>query len=334
MASGNASGAFFVSSNLNCSIFGCTKKLLLMRYWLPLLCLLTAFRADKPAYLFYTQSLKLTSYDALLKQAGDADIVLFGELHNNPICHWLEFQLAKDLYAQKKAQLVLGAEMFETDNQMALTAYTSGQTTSEEFAKQVRLWQNYDTDYRPVTDFAHEEKIPFVATNIPRKYASLVARQGLAALDTLPADVKKQIAPLPVTVDLTLPGYKNMLDMMAGSPHGGSTSQGANPQGGATDHTERSPAANFARAQAIKDATMAYFIGQNWSLGKTVLHLNGAYHSNNFEGISWYLKKQNPALKIVTISSIELENVLKPGKENKDLANYVLAIPADMTKTY
>ena len=288
-----------------------------MKYWIPLLWLLTAFRADKPAYQFYTQSLKSTSYDALLKQASEADVVLFGELHNNPICHWLELQLAKDLYARKKDQLILGAEMFETDNQSALTAYASGQSTGEEFAKQARLWQNYDTDYRPITDFAREQKIPFIATNVPRKYASLVARQGLAAL-----------APLPLTVDLTLPGYKNMLDMMGGSSHGGSMAN-ANPHEGATEG-----AANFARAQAIKDATMAYFIGQNWSAGKTVLHVNGAYHSNNFEGISWYLKKQHPDLKILTISSVELENIMKPEKENKDLANYVLAIPADMTKTY
>ncbi|MBC8154307.1 MAG: ChaN family lipoprotein [Bacteroidetes bacterium] len=295
-----------------------------MKYWLPLLWLLSAFRADKPAYLFYTQSLKPTSYDALLKQAADADVVLFGELHNNPICHWLELRLAKDLYAKKKTQLVLGAEMFETDNQSALTAYASGQTTSEEFAKQARLWPNYDTDYRPLTDFTREQKIPFVATNAPRKYASLVARQGLAALDTLPADLKKQLAPLPVTVDLTLPGYKNMLTMM-----GGDNAHGGNPHGGTTDQ-----AANFARAQAIKDATMAHFILQNWSAGKTVLHLNGAYHSNNFEGISWYLKQQNPALKILTVSSVELEDIMKPEKESKDLANYVLAIPADMTKTY
>lgn len=299
-----------------------------MKYWLPLLWLLFAFRADKPAYLFYTQTLKSTSYDALLKQAAEADVVLFGELHNNPICHWLELRLAKDLYAKKKAQLVLGAEMFETDNQLALTGYTSGQTTGEEFAKQARLWPNYDTDYRPVTDFAREQKITFVATNAPRKYASLVSRQGLAALDTLSPDVKKQLAPLPLTVDLTLPGYKNMLTMM-----GSDNSHGTGPHGSATDQAA-SMAANFARAQAIKDATMAHFILQNWSAGKTVLHLNGAYHSNNFEGISWYLKKQNPALKILTISSVELEDVMKPEKENKDLANYVLAIPADMTKTY
>lgn len=78
---------------------------------------LLAFRSDKPAYLFYTQTGKSTSYEKLLKDAADADVVLFGELHNNPICHWFELQLAKDLAAQRGTYLVLGAEMFEADNQ-------------------------------------------------------------------------------------------------------------------------------------------------------------------------------------------------------------------------
>ncbi len=304
-----------------------------MKYWLsPLLLLsLSAFRADKPAYQFYTQTLKSTSYEKLLKQASEADVVLFGELHNNPICHWLELQLTKDLRALKGNNLVLGAEMFETDNGPALTAYISGQTTDEEFAKQARLWPNYETDYRPIVDYAREQKINFVATNVPRRYASLVARQGLTALDTVSAAGKKQMMPLPLTVDLTLPGYKNMLAMMGDNPaHGGITDSSH----GTPANIEQSPAANFARAQAIKDATMAYFILQNWSAGKTFLHVNGAYHSNNFEGINWYLKKQKPELTILTISSVELENILKPESENRNLANYILAIPADMTKTY
>src|SRR5919199_1856638 len=225
-----------------------------IRLILLLLCLTAfSFRADKPAYRLYDTRLKSTTYAKLLRQATEADVVLFGELHNNPICHWLELQLTKDLQAQKKGNLVLGAEMFETDNQTALTDYVQGRTTGKELATQARLWPNFDTDYKPITDFARDQKIPFIATNVPRRYASLVSRKGLGALDTLSPEAKRHIAPLPLTVDLTLPGYKAMLAMMNGSGHGDT-----NPHGGNNDM-----AANFARAQAIKDATMAYFILQN-----------------------------------------------------------------------
>lgn len=298
-----------------------------MRYTLLLLlCLLTfAFRADKPAYRVYTNRLKTTSYAKLLRRAMEADVVLFGELHNNPICHWLEFQLTKDLQAAKKGNLVLGAEMFETDNQLALSKYVQGQTTSKELAAQARLWPNFDTDYKPIADFAREHHIPFVATNIPRRYARLVSRQGLSALDTVSADAKRYIAPLPISVDLTLPGYKSMMEMIGGHDDKSST----NPHNAQPDM-----AANFARAQAIKDATMAYFILQNWKPGQTLLHFNGDYHSKNSDGIVWYLRQQQPALKILTLSSIELVDINKPDSDNRDLADFILVIPADMTKTY
>lgn len=245
----------------------------------------------------------------------------------------------------KKGNFVLGAEMFETDNQTALSDYVQGRTTSKELATQARLWPNFDTDYKPITDFAREQHIPFVATNVPRQYARLVSRQGLAALDTVSAEGKHQMAPLPLTVDLTLPGYKAMMDMMSGGPASGGPTLGGLASGSPHDKKDvRSTEnphkantdmmANFARAQAIKDATMAYFILQNWKTGQTLLHLNGDYHSKNFEGIVWYLRHQRPDLKIMTLSSIELPDPAHPATENRNLADFILAIPADMTKTY
>ncbi len=291
-----------------------------------------SFRPDKPAYRLYDAKIKAVSYEQLLRRAADADVVLFGELHNNPICHWLELQLAKDLAEQKKGQLVLGAEMFETDNQAALTDYVQGRSSDKEFAAQARLWPNYDTDYKPLTTLARAQKLPFVATNIPRRYATLVARNGLSSLDTVSAATKRLIAPLPLTVDLTRPGYKAMMEMMGGSGHG--SSGAPNPHGSTTDM-----AANFARAQAIKDATMAYFILQNRKPGQTLLHINGDYHSKNFDGIVGYLRDMaGPSLKILTISSVDVPDPEKPKADSEtnlnQLADFVLAIPADMTKTY
>jgi uncharacterized iron-regulated protein len=291
--------------------------------------LLFAFIGPRPAYQLFNERGKSISYDKLLKQAVDADVVLFGELHNNPICHWLEFQLAKDLYTRKKEQLVLGGEMFETDNQAALTNYVQGSISDKEFAKQARLWPNYTTDYRPVVDFARTNKIPFVASNVPRRYASLVARQGLTALDTVAN--KNWLAPLPLTVDLTLPGYKGMIDMMSDSRTSDSRTADSRTAG---HGSEGNSSENFARAQAIKDATMAHSILQNWQQGKTLLHYNGDYHSKNFEGISWYLHKERPTLRILTISSVEQESMARLAAENQHLATVILTIPSDMTKTY
>ena len=90
---------------------------------------------------------------------------------------------------------------------------------------------------------------------------------------------------------------------------------------------------NLPKSQAIKDATMAYFILKNWSKGKTVIHYNGSYHSDYHEGIEWYLKQGNPNLKILTIGSTEQEAIDTLAKDAISQADYILCIPESMTKT-
>lgn len=100
--------------------------------------------------------------------------------------------------------------------------------------------------------------------------------------------------------------------------------------GGAGGHVNE----NLPRAQAVKDATMAYFILKNLKPGQTFLHFQGTYHSDNFEGINWYLKQAAPELKILTINSSEQTNIDTLSAENKNKADYILAIPESMTKTH
>jgi uncharacterized iron-regulated protein len=131
---------------------------------------------DKPAYILYNAQGKKVSYVKMIKQIERQDIVLFGELHNNPISHWLELEVTQA--CSEKRNLVLGAEMFEQDNQQALTSYLQGKITAKGLDSSARLWKNYRTDYAPLVNFAKEKNIPFIATNVPRKYASTVARGG------------------------------------------------------------------------------------------------------------------------------------------------------------
>jgi len=273
-----------------------------------------AMKGDKPAYMLFDADGKNASFKKLVKDAANADIIFFGEQHNNPITHWLQLELTEELYDQKKNKLVLGAEMFESDNQLVLDEYLIGQCSAKNFEKEAKLWKNYKTDYKPLVDFAKENDLSFIATNIPRRYASLVYKQGFEGLDSLSTEAKELIAPLPVKYDANLPGYKAMLEGMEGmGAH-------ANP--------------NLPKAQAIKDATMAHFILENWEKGKTFIHYNGSYHSDNFEGIVWYLKQENPNLKIFTITTIEQDTITELKDENKNVADYILCVPSNMTKTY
>jgi uncharacterized iron-regulated protein len=271
-----------------------------------------AFKTDKPAYYLFNKDGKDVKYEKMLKEAEDADIVLFGESHDNPISHWLQLELTKDLFDLKKGNLVLGAEMFETDNQVILDEYLDSLISVSSFESNARLWPNYKTDYKPLVEFAKTNKLIFVATNVPRRYASLVNSKGFAGLDKLSSDAKAFLPPLPIKYDAELNCYKSMMEME-----------------GMGDHVTE----NFPKAQALKDATMAYFILKNWSAGQLLIHYHGSYHSENFESIFWYLKQANPDLKIVTIHTVSQEDVTKLTKENTGRADFTLCVDENMTKT-
>jgi len=271
--------------------------------------LFTAYAQNKPAYILYNASGKKISYQKMLRTLQQKDIVLFGELHNNPISHWLQLEVTKEL--KQSRSLVLGAEMFEQDNQPALDLYLNGKLSRKGLDSMTRLWKNYNTDYAPLVNFAKENNIAFAATNVPRRYASMVAKGGFAVLVTISAKEKTWIAPLPIAYDATLPGYKNMLTMMPG--HGGE---------------------NLPRAQAIKDATMAHFILQYYKPGSLFIHYNGAYHSENYEGIVWYLKQSKPELNTGTITTVSQKDIHGLLKENKHKADFIICVDEDMTTTY
>lgn len=94
------------------------------------------------------------------------DFILFGEHQDNPISHWLQYEVTADLHNTR--ELILGAEMFEADNQIPLTDYLEEKITYDGLDSLARLWPNYKTDYAPLVDFAKEEKLQFIVTNIPR----------------------------------------------------------------------------------------------------------------------------------------------------------------------
>jgi uncharacterized iron-regulated protein len=261
------------------------------------------------AYRLFTAKGKKTDFGKMMKSAEKADVIIFGEFHNNPIVHWLQYELTSGLVQKRK--LILGAEMFETDNQEALNRYLAGEIDQKGLDTLARLWNNYKTDYKPLVEIAKTNNLAFVAANIPRKYASKVFREGFEALEVLPDEEKRWIAPLPVAYDPELPGYKNMLTMMG-------------------DHASE----NFPKAQAIKDATMAYSILKFYLPGHLFIHYNGAYHSDNYEGILWYLKRERPDLKYMTITTVSQKDLKKLEKENLMKADFIIVVDENMTTTY
>ena len=279
---------------------------------------LLAFSQDKPAYKIFKGEGKKADYEDIVKAVTKADVIFFGELHDNPIAHWLELELTKSLFAANGKDLSLSAEMFETDNQILIDEYFAGIIKESSFESEARLWKNYATDYKPLLNFAKENGLKFVASNIPRRYASAVSSGGFEALQKISPEGLKYIAPLPIEYDPELACYKDMLSMggSIGGQMGGKVSE------------------NLPKAQAIKDATMAKSIVNNWHKGQTFIHFNGSYHSDKHTGILWYLNKYNPSIKVATITAVLQDDIDKMSDENKGMADFVIVIPSSMTRTY
>lgn len=265
--------------------------------------------AQERAFVIYNAKGKKVSYEKMVNEMVKKDLVFFGELHDNPIAHWLQYEVIQDF--NESRSIILGAEMFEADNQAYLNDYLQDSIDAKGLDSLARLWTNYKTDYKPIVDFAKEQQIDFVATNIPRRYANLVYRKSFEALDSLSNQEKEWIAPLPIPFDSELSTYKEILSMMG--DHG-------TPE--------------LVKAQAIKDATMAHFILNNFKKNHLFIHLNGAYHTRKGEGILWYIDQAKKEIDSGTITTVSQENIDKLLKENRGLGDFIICVDEDMTKTH
>jgi hypothetical protein len=64
------------------------------------------------------------------------------------------------------------------------------------------------------------------------------------------------------------------------------------------------------------------------------LHYQGSYHSDNHQGIIWWVNKLKPGLDIKSISTITRTDWDKLNdKEKAALADYSIVVPDNMTQT-
>lgn len=285
-----------------------------MKKLLILLLLSKAAMAQEPmAYRLFDSNGKPVTFQNMMKDLSKKEVILFGEYHDNPIAHYLQLQGL--LYLQKyfrNGKVAVGMEMLERHQREVLNHYLANKNYRA-FKDSTSLWPNFKTDYKPVVDSASSFGMDVFAANITRKYASLVFKNGLNALDSLSPDIKAELCPLPFPFDSTLSQYRELIDM------------GKSMHGSGLD---------FAYAQAIKDATMAYWITNYLKTNQRVYFLNGSFHSDFYQGIYWYILQYRPGTTIGTIATVEQASVRKLEAENKGRADYILVVDPTMTKTH
>jgi uncharacterized iron-regulated protein len=234
---------------------------------------------------------KTIPFSEMADAAAKADVIFFGEQHDDDETHRAELALLKAV-GERRTNVVLSLEMFERDVQAQLDAYLAGTMSEDDFRAQSRPWPNYAADYRPLVELAKEKKWRVIASNVPRRLASGVSRRGLASIDSLPASDRALVAR-----DLQCPKgdqyYKNFVEVMSGHGPGDASSAGV---------TDR-----FYEAQCVKDETMAESIANAMSqggAGAIVVHFNGAFHSDYGLGTASRVTRRLPAAKSVVVSAV------------------------------
>lgn len=285
--------------------------------WIVMLIMsMTTYAQKTPEiYRIFDAQGKDVSYEKMIKTVSVTDVVFFGEIHNCVISHWMELKVLEALTENNK-KLKVGMEMLEADNQLIIDEYTSSLISSDRFEEECRLWPNHSTDYEPLVYYAKRHHLPLIATNVPRRYASVVKEKGLAFLDSLSAEAKRYLPKLPIKYVENKNAQEGFALM------------------GLLGKAKETKPQLMAQAQAIKDATMGWFIAQNLKKGEQMIHFNGTYHSDARNGIIPYLLEYRPKTTISTIRAVRQEEIDKIEKDYLGLADFYICITEDMNVSY
>lgn len=263
-----------------------------------------------PQRVYDTRQKGFTDFESMLADLTRADVVFVGEQHDDPNTHRLELAILEGLVTRHQP-LVIAMEMFERDVQGILDDYLAGRIDEQQLLATARPWPRYVSDYRPIIEFAKAHQIPVIASDVPRPIAADVAKNGMSVIDALGAR-RSQAAQSP---QCTTSGdyYERFMQLMGGHPPSGDP---AAP--GASAKNDR-----FFLAQCLKDETMGESIATAFdkygTRHPTIVHINGAFHSDYGEGTAASARRRLAGRRIAVVSVLPVDNLDTPTQEDDDL---------------
>lgn len=269
-----------------------------------------------PHYKIYsTAQQKQVSIDDIVNDMTNADVLFFGEEHNDSTGHYLELVLFKKLSEKYPDKTALSMEMFETDCQTVLNEYLQGLIREKNLVTDARTWPNYQ-DYRPLIEWAKTNHLPVIAANAPSRYTHMVSMGGLASLQQLDKTGKSYLPPLPI--DTATGRYHEKFENIMGG-HGA--------MGGMQMY----------QAQSLWDATMGWSIAQFYKKHKDykILQLNGGFHSEEKLGTPAQLKRYIPKARLLNIAVYADDSFDNPDwNKFKQMGDYIILTDPKLSKTF
>ncbi|MDW1834930.1 ChaN family lipoprotein [Vibrio sp. Vb0718] len=252
-------------------------------------------------YQLYTPSGEHIALSKLPIELQQADVILIGEWHTHAGVHRFQTDMLKQLTSYDRS-LALSMEQFTRDKQPVVDAYLRGELGEQYLMKQANAWPNYESDYRPLVEFAKQKNLPVIAANAPKSIVRCIGRQGLDYINKLDDDQRMFIAQ---AINTGSSPYKEKF--MASMHHG------------KPEQTEKQFAAQVTWDETMAESIVSYL---DDNPGAQVVHVAGKFHTEQGLGTAASILSRNPSLKVVVISPTD--NVLS---DNTDYQLEVLAPP-------
>ena len=227
-----------------------------------------------------------SGFDEMIARLRDNQVVFVGETHIDEVTHRVELALLKGLH-QSGRSVVVTLEMFGRDRQGILDDYLAGSISEDEFLAGSDPWNNYETGYRPIIEWARNAGVPVIAANVPRPVWRKVAfGGGLEALDEESrATIAEQLLP---NSDRYWQRYDRTVRGHGHAPAG------------------QSPEDRLEKVQSLWDNTMAESVVR--ALDEypeaLVVHINGGFHTLEGDGVAHQVRLRRSGVEAETVHII------------------------------
>lgn len=284
------------------------------------------------------------SFFETVLRARRADVVLFGENHNDAVCNQIEAQMFAAL-ASGPDPTALAMEFFERDTQSALDAYLKGRIKELTFRERTRQKRTYVLSHRPLIEIAKRTHAPVLAANAPRRLVTSYRESELPFPDFVAGLSDQDRQWLPSSSEPVEGPYRDrFFSMMSG--HGdaieadednaesiGQEKQGENSDSDEDDEGDKEPkkpgtnTEDFFRAQLLWDDSMAETLAgfRDRYPRQRVMLIVGGFHVQRNGGTRSKFQSRRPDDRVFTIVYQSSEDPsLAFDKEDRGIGDVVI----------
>lgn len=147
-------------------------------------------RQFPPGAIIATDTENRIPFEKLIEDLKSTRIVYVGEKHSRVIDHGVQLRILRALN-ETGIDIVVGMEMFDSDYDPALTAWSNGELDEEKFLEKTHWYANWRyrfSLYREILEYIRDNRIRLVGLNIPFHIPPKIRTGGIDSL--LPDDRK------------------------------------------------------------------------------------------------------------------------------------------------